>query len=63
MPVTAVTRNFSCGLGPVQQAVFPLLASSVPLNLLLEQLIQRALRGTTLALVLLADELIQYNTA
>ena len=50
-----------------QQALFPLLATrtSVPLNLLLEQLIQRALsegHSCPLALVLLADELIQYNT-
>ena len=47
MPVSAVrTINFSCGLGPFLQALCPLLATSVLLNLLLEQLIQRALRGT-----------------
>ena len=50
MPVSAVgTINFPCGLGPFQQALHPLLATSGPLNLLRLRLIQSSLMGATVS--------------
>ena len=65
MPVSAVgTINSPCGLGPFQQALHPLLATSVPLILLRLRLIQSSLMGATVSSTSAFDRCpytIQYN--